>query len=113
MLAVFLPFVFRIRRNSRPGLRDREQGCEAAAVLIGQRASIAKRPGRSAVLSPTLVTCPEIVLTASYHAWVGFLDDGHSIPLRGRGIDDIKETESNIACNYPCPFLWTLGVHGR
>jgi hypothetical protein len=59
----------------------------------------------------TDMTCPKIVLMASYPAWLAFLDHGHLIPLR-RVMNDIKETESIIACSYPCAFPRTLGVHG-
>jgi len=92
--------------------------CRAAlrrAVLTeisgGEFLTCAGSLGSAASLLPLDETCPEIVPTASYPAWLSFMDDGHPIPLR-RGDDDIKETKSSIACSYPCAFPRTLSVHG-
>src|SRR3974377_598721 len=58
------------------------------------------------------MTCPEIVLTASYRVWLGswmMVIQFHS----GGGIDGIKETEPGTACSYPCAFSLAVGVYGR
>jgi len=71
-----------------------------------------RKAARQCHLTLRSMTCPEIVLTASYRVWLGswmMVIQFHS----GGVIDGIKETEPGTACSYPCAFSWAVGVHGR
>ena len=93
MLAVFLPFVFRIRRSSKRGLRDRDLVCEAAEANGSScKRRRSKRKFRADILAfgvagldpcdPCSFPCnlEEFLVRLSYHANQGFNERASCCP---------------------------------